>query len=101
MARLLDAPLELGRQLAIEEQHRLAHGQPVLHPAEAQHVDAGAPGEVRRRALKRRQRVGKARAVHVHLETVAPRHLGQRADLARGVDGAELGGLGDATARAP
>ena len=43
MARLLDAPLELGRQLAIEEQHGFAHGQAVLHAAEAQYVDAGAP----------------------------------------------------------
>ena len=42
-----------------------------------------------------RQRIGKARAVHVHREAVAARRLGERRDLVDGVDGAELGGLGE------
>ena len=52
VARLLDPPLELPRQLAIEEQHGLADREPVLDPAEAQHVDAGAPGQIGRRAAE-------------------------------------------------
>ena len=95
MARLLDAPLELAASSLIEEQHGLAHREPVLDPAEAQHVDAGPPGQIGRRAAELRQRIGEAGAVHVHFEAMAARRLGQRRDLVRRVNGAELGRLGE------
>ena len=95
MAGLLDPPFELARQVTIEEQHGLADGQPILHPAEAQHIDAGAPGEIGRRAPEERHGIGKACPVHVHLQAVAARHIDERGDLVQAVDGTELGCLSD------
>jgi hypothetical protein len=84
VAGLLDPPLELPRQLAIEEQHGLADGQSILDPPEAQHVDAGAPGKIGRGAAEECHRIGKARPVHVHREAVAAGHLYESCDLVDG-----------------
>ena len=58
------------RERAIEEVVAVSDGEPVLHAAEAQHVNAGSPREIGRRASEPRHRVGKTGAVHVHLEAV-------------------------------
>ncbi len=68
-------------QAAVEKHHRLAHRQAILGAAEAQHIHAGPPGDLGRMHAKRRHRIGKARAVHVHA---------QLPPLGDGRDGAHL-----------
>ena len=95
MAAALAAELELARR-RIEEHHHLRGHRAVLGGAEAQHVDAGLPRQLGRRAADEGQRIGEARAVHMQLEPVAVRRRGDRGDLVGRVDGAALRRLRDA-----
>ncbi|MCY1420814.1 hypothetical protein D9M71_364490 [compost metagenome] len=95
LAGLLAAVVEAFRQLAVEEQDRLAHRHAVLGAAEAQHLDAGLPGQLGRRRAEEGAGVGEARAVHVQVQPEFATGLADRAQLIRAVDGADLGGLGD------
>ena len=96
LAGLLDPPGEVLGQRPVEEHDGLADRQAVLRAAEAEHIDAGAPGDVARMAAQRGHRIGEARAVHVHLEVAALGDRRDRAHLLDAIDRAQLGGLGQA-----
>ena len=73
---------------AVEEHHRLGRHRAALGGAEREHVDAGLPGDLGGARVQPHQRVGEARAVHVHLHAVRVRDPGERRDLVGPVDGA-------------
>ena len=86
-------------ELVLEHHDRLgAHGA-VLGRAEREHVDPAPPGHIGRAALERRDRVGKARAVHVHPQAVFPGDPDQRVQLIQPVHRAALGRLGEVERR--
>ena len=94
MPAALAAQLELPGLRFVEQDHRLRRQRAVLGGAEAQHIDARAPGEIGGRTAQPRDRVGEARAVHMHRNPRRMRHLRQPRHLLDGVGGARLGGLG-------
>jgi hypothetical protein len=94
LAGLFAAVVEVFGQLVVEEQDRFAHRHAVFGAAEAQHVDAGLPGQVGRRAAEERAGVGEARAVHVQVQAQFLAGGADGADFFRGVDAADFGGLG-------
>ena len=69
---------------------------PSLVSAEREHVDAGPPGRLGRRAAEVGDGVGDARAVHVQAQAVRAGNVRQGRDLGRPIDGAAFGRLGDA-----
>ena len=77
LAALHAPPPELLREIAIEEHDRLAERKAVLGAAEGQHVHAGAPCDVGRRAVERRNGIREPRAVDVHLHPALVRELAQ------------------------
>ena len=79
----------------IEEHHGLGIHAAILDDAKRQHVHARFPGELGRGDLLRHQRIGEARAVHMHAHVALVSNLGQRGDFRRRVDRAALGGLGE------
>jgi hypothetical protein len=93
--RALAPQLEVAHQAVVEEHHGFRCQRAVLGGAEGEHVDAGAPGDVARVAVKERHRVGKARAVHLHRQAAPVRERAQRADVIGAVHGAHLGHLGE------
>ena len=95
MSGALAPQLEIAHQGGVEEHHGFGGEGAVLGRAEGQHVDAGAPGDVARVAAEEGDRVGEARAVHLHLEAARVRQLAQARDSGRPVDGTELGRLGE------
>ena len=90
---------EAVRQLRREHHDRVAQRAAVLGRAERQDVDARPPGKVRRAAPQPRHRVGKARAVHMHLEAAPLGQFGDRAHLVQPVDRAEITRLGQVDRR--
>src|SRR5579864_1604849 len=93
VAGALAAQLEIAHQRAIEEHHRLGRERPVLGGAEGKHIDAGAPGHIRRVTAEKGEGIGKARAVHVDFHAPGMGQLGELRDLLGTVAGAELGRL--------
>ena len=77
----------------VEEHHRLCGKRAALGGAKRQHIDAGLPGDLRRTGVEPDQRIGKARAVHMHPHAMVVRKPGQRRDLIRPIDGAGLARL--------
>ena len=83
----------------IEYHHRLGRHRATLGGAERQHVDARLPGGLRGRRVEPHQRVGEARAVHVHGKTAAVRDVGQFGDFVDAINGAGLARLRDGERR--
>ncbi len=92
---LFAAVVEVFGQLVVEEQDRLTHRHAVFGAAEAQHVDAGLPGQFRRRAAEERAGVGKACAVHVQVQAQFLAGGADRLELVGAVHAADFGGLGN------
>src|ERR1700686_1042334 len=81
LPRLFATVVELRRQHRIEKHHRLGGIEPVLGAAQRQHVDSDAPTQVRRcHPGQRRERVGKARAIHLYRYSVRVRDCAERRD---------------------
>ena len=73
---------KFARLLGIEEDHRLAGQRAVLGRAERQGVDAGPPRDIcAGEQPSRDQRIGEARAVHMHREARLVGDRRQRGDL--------------------
>src|SRR5436190_15933897 len=70
LARLFAAVIEFGREIAIEENHGVTNGHAVLRAAKAKNIDARLPRDFLRSAAQRSDRIRKARAIHVHAESV-------------------------------
>ena len=65
MSALLCPVIEIGAALLVEENDKFTCGETVLRPAEAKDFHASSPGDFFRRAAKCRDRIRKARAVHM------------------------------------
>jgi hypothetical protein len=88
------APLRhMSRRGTIEEHHGFGGERTGFCCAERQHIDAGLPGDLSRARIHPHQRVGEARAVHVHLHAMGMRDLGERCDLVGPIDRAGLARL--------
>jgi hypothetical protein len=79
--------------IAIEKHDRLAERKAVLRTAERQHVHAGAPRDVGRRAIERSDCIGKPCAIDVHRHTVLVRAFGQVPHFQWRIKRPELGRL--------
>ena len=95
LAGLLAAVVEVFGQGLVEEDDGFAYRHAVLGAAEAQHIDAGFPGQLRRAAAKEGAGVGEARTVHVQVEIQLLADLADGANFFRAINGADLGGLGE------
>ncbi len=81
------APLGHVRCIAlIEEHHRLGGHRAALGRAERENIDASFPRHLGGARVGAHERVGEARAVHMHLHAVRMGDLRQRRDLVRPVD---------------
>jgi hypothetical protein len=89
------AVAEVLRQGDIEEHHRLERHRPVLGGAEGQGVDAGLPGQLRRRAPRLTSALAKRAPSMWRRMPATARELGNGLDLGRRVDRAGLARLGD------
>jgi len=82
--------------IRVEHDDGLGAEQAVLGAAEAQDVDAGVGRERPERNAQRGGGVPDARTIEVERHAARVRPVGNRLHLSRGVQGAQLGGLGDA-----
>ncbi len=96
VATALAAPVEIARQVRLEENDRLGGERPVLGGAQGHHVNAAFPGGLGRRAAQAHHGVGEARAVHVHRQSVRMRCCSERREFGERIDRAPFGGLGRA-----
>src|SRR3546814_3732796 len=88
--------VEVGRERGVEKDDRFACRHAVLGAAEAQDIDARAPGDIGWRALQRCVGMRKARAVHMELQ---PEVVARRRDRLDLVDRIALSGLGGLSGR--
>jgi len=79
----------------IEDHHGFGGERAAFGGAERQHIDAGLPGQLRRRRVETNQRIGKAGAVHVHGERAGMRNVGERGDFIQAIDRAGFSRLRD------
>ena len=100
LAGLLAAIGEFGGELAVEEDHGFAHGQTVLRAAEAEHVDAALPGDLRGREAEVRAGVGEAAPSMCSQRPCACWLRRSRAASSTGVDACRLRWPASGSARA-
>ena len=86
---------EAVRGVRVEHDDGLGQQRPVLGAAEGEHVHADVGGEGAQRQAQGGRGVGDAGAVHVDAHPVLVGVVRDGLDLVRGVDRAELGGLGE------
>ena len=86
-----------GEILPEDDDDLRSHGA-VLRHAEGEDVDTGTPGQVRRSAAERGDRVRETRAVHVHAGPARVRELAQSAKLLDAIQSPRFGGLREAQA---
>ena len=78
MAGAFAAVFKIPHQIFVEEDDGFRAEHTVLGGAEREHVDARPPRGIRGRALQMRNRIGKARAIHVYRHAFTPGELRQR-----------------------
>lgn len=96
LAGLFDAVLKVAGEVGVEEHNGFGDGPAVFGEAEAEDVDAGAPGEVGGGDVEVGEGVGETGAVEVDMEAEAVGGAGEVGEVVGGIDGAEFGGLGEA-----
>ena len=93
LAALFAAAQKFVAERAIEKYDRFTERQAVLRAAQAEHVNAGTPRDVGRRAVERRHGIGEACAVKLDFHSACVRHFAECTKLFRRVHSAELGRL--------
>ncbi len=96
MAALLASIDEILSQCLVEKDHRFRRQRAGLGGAKPQHIDATAPGRIRRAAIQIGHRVGETRAIHMELETFGVRNLADRTEFRRRIDRAPFARLAEA-----
>ena len=85
---------EIRRACGIKKHDGFARQRAILRRAKRQNVDTGAPCHVGRRRFSGNERVGEARAVHMHANPIAVSDRGEFGDLVDAVDRSGFGRLG-------
>ncbi len=96
LAGLFAAVIKLLGEFQIEKHDGLADSDTIFGAAEAQHINAGLPGDFLGGDAEGGHGIGKAGAVHVQVEAEAFGDGPNSLEFIGGVNGADLGGLGEA-----
>ena len=96
MPSLFHPILKITRGFLVEEDNQLARRNAIFRPAKAEYIYARFPSDRFRRAAKRCDGIGKARAVHMKQHSVRTREGANRLNFVRRVNRSELRRLCDA-----
>src|SRR5205085_4999499 len=90
MPSLFHPILKIARGFLVEKDNQLACRHAIFRPAKAEDISPRFPSDRFRRAAKRRDGIGKARAIHMKEHSVRPRKSANRLDFIRRANRSEL-----------